>query len=255
MPSGQLAATEAIELARSARLFPIRAQGLSYVVNDLRIIDHVDLSIESAGVTAVMGFNGAGKSVLLRLLHGLLEPSSGQVTYAGQRLNPEIRAAQAMVFQKPLMLRRSVAANIRYALRIHGVAADIQQARLDELLSLADLTPLARRPARVLSGGEQQRVAIARALAGEPRLLYLDEPTANLDPVSIRSVEAMIDTVRQRGTKIVLVTQSVGQAKRIADEIVFIHRGRIVEQTSATEFFSGPEAPPAAAFVEGNPYV
>ena len=193
----------------------------------------------------------AGKSLLLRLCHGLLQPSAGTITWAGAA--PETaRRCQAMVFQRPVLLRRSTAANITYVLRLQGIPRRQRRAMVTETLEQAGLLPLAARPARVLSGGEQQRLALARAWALKPQVLFLDEPTASLDPAATRAVEALLDRIHHTGTKIIMTTHDLGQARRLADEVLFLHHGRLVEYAPATAFFSNPQSKEAAAFLEGK---
>ena len=237
---------------RPSSILPLKASGLVFEAAGARLIDGVDLVLEPGLKTAVIGPNGAGKSLLLRLLHGLIEPTAGRVLWRGRPADREIRLRQAMVFQKPVLLRRSVSANIDYALRAHGVAGAARAERLRRALTLARLTRLAARPARVLSGGEQQRLALARALAVEPEILFLDEPTASLDPASALAVEELVGRAHADGTKIVLVTHDLGQARRLADEVVFLHRGRVAEHTPAGAFFSRPRSAPARAFLAGE---
>jgi tungstate transport system ATP-binding protein len=233
-------------------VLPIEARGLVFEVRGQRLIDGIDLTIAAGGRTVVMGPNGAGKSVLLRLLHGLLAPTAGTVRAGGRPLAPAVIRRQAMVFQRPVLLRRSVAANVRYALAVRGVPRAEREGRLAAVLEAARLTHLARNPARVLSGGEQQRLAIARALGTRPEVLFLDEPTASLDPTSTRAVEDLVLQADRAGAKVVLVTHDVGQARRLADEVVFLHRGRVVEQQRAERFFAGPATDAARDYLEGR---
>jgi tungstate transport system ATP-binding protein len=162
------------------------------------------------------------------------------------------RRGQAMVFQRPVMLRRSAAANIEYALAAAGVPAEARHARALDALERVGLGHLAGRPARVLSGGEQQRVAIARAWALSPQVLFLDEPTSALDPSATREIEAAIEAIHAGGTKIVMVTHNIGQARRLADEILFMHAGRVAERASAAAFFDRPATREAGAFLKGE---
>lgn len=230
-------------------ILPLVAENLSFAVGGATILDGVSLSIEAGGPTVIIGPNGAGKSVLLRLLHGLLAPSAGAVRAAGRDLP---RPAQAMVFQRPVLLRRSVLANVLYPLRLAGVARDEREEKAREALALVGLAPLADRPARRLSGGEQQRLALARAAALGPELLFLDEPCASLDPAATRAVEEIVATLAGRGTKIVMTTHDLGQARRLAGEIVFLHRGRIIERGEAAAFFASPATREAKAFLTGE---
>jgi len=207
-----------------------------------RIIDDASLRF-GAQHTVVLGPNGAGKSTLLRLVHGLLHPTSGSLSWP--------RAlSQAMVFQRPIMLRTTALANVIYGLKLKGHAATECEQRARQALARVGLDALAKRPARLLSGGEQQRVALARAWALEPQLLILDEPTASLDPASSREVERIIKDIAAAGARILMTTHNLGQARRIADEIVFIDRGRIVEQTAVEQFFTQPQTEAAQRFLK-----
>lgn len=232
-------------------LLPLRLEDLSFEAGGHRIIDRVSLEIGGTGRTVILGPNGAGKSVLMRLCHGLLVPTSGRVAWnIPQPANGRNR--QAMVFQRPVMLRRSALANVTYGLKLAGVSRHERQARAMRTLEGLGLTRLAHRSARVLSGGEQQRLAIARAWAMEPEVLFLDEPTANLDPQATREIESAILRIGAAGTKIIMVTHDLGEAKRLADEIIFMHNGRVLERTDASCFFNGPASHEAALFIRGE---
>ena len=221
-------------MRNGARVLPIEASGLVLERGGRRIIDDIDLVVEGGGVSVIMGPNGAGKSVLLRLLTGLIKPDAGMVGWAGSRPDRARATAVGLVFQKPVLLRRSALANVRYALRDGADRAE-RTCRAGEALARAGLKHLADIPARLLSGGQQQRLAIARALAPDPEVLLLDEPCAILDPAATAAIEALIGDAKARGTKIVLVTHDVAQARRVADDITFIHDGRIEEQAPAAE--------------------
>jgi tungstate transport system ATP-binding protein len=229
-------------------ILPLRLEGVSYAAGGRTLIERTSLTLEAGASTIVLGANGAGKSVLMRLMHGLLAPSSGRVAW--QTEAP--RRRQAMVFQRPVMLRRSALANVLYALDAAGVPA-VQQLRLArEALEEVGLAHAAGRPARVLSGGEQQRLALARAWALHPEVLFLDEPTASLDPGATREIEAVIKAFDVSGTKIVMCTHSLGQARRLGDEIIFLHQGRVAERASVEAFFRQPASAEAAAFIKGE---
>jgi tungstate transport system ATP-binding protein len=232
-------------------ILPLTLDGLRFAAGERTIVDRVSLRLEAGTTTVVLGANGAGKSVLLRLMHGLLAPTGGRLEW-NEPDAARVRRRQAMVFQRPVMLRRSALANIVYALRLAGVPAAEREAQAREALEEVGLAHLAARPARVLSGGEQQRVALARAWALNPELLFLDEPTASLDPHATREIESVIKAFDAAGTKVVMVTHSLGQARRLGDEVVFVHEGRITEHTPIDEFFSQPRSPEAAAFLKGE---
>ena len=229
-------------------ILPLDAHDIGFATGALRILSGVSITIEPGAPTIILGPNGAGKSVLLRLLHGLLAPTTGRITWAGQ----DAARRQAMVFQRPVLLRRSALANVTYPLRLAGVAAADRARRATQALDLVGLAALADRPARRLSGGEQQRLALARAAATQPEVLFLDEPCASLDPAATRKVEEIVVALVARGTKIVMTTHDLGQARRLAGDVVFLHSGRLVEHAPAARFFAEPASTEAAAFLRGD---
>ncbi len=232
-------------------ILPLRLTDVSFVAGGRRIIDRVSVDLVAGPSTIVLGANGAGKSVLMRLMHGLLAPSEGKVEWFG--LNAaRARHLQAMVFQRPVLLRRSALANIIYALGLAGIPQKERHGVAWEALESVGLSGLAGRPARVLSGGEQQRLALARAWALHPEVLFLDEPTASLDPSATREIETVIRAFDAAGTKIVMATHNLGQARRLGDEVLFVHEGRIAERAPIEQFFSKPASAEAAAFIKGE---
>ena len=233
----------------------LSARGLAFEAGGGRPVDGVDIDVRAGASVAVMGANGAGKSLLLRLLHGLIAPAAGEVRWRGGPLDRAARRAQAMVFQRPVMLRRSVGANLRFALAARGIAGAERAARQEEAVERARLGGLAHRPARVLSAGEQQRLAVARALACAPELLFLDEPTASLDPASTQAVETLIREARESGVATVTVTHDAGQARRLADELVFLDAGRVAEAGSTAQVLDAPRSEPVRAWLEGRLHV
>jgi len=233
----------------------MEARGLVYSAGGRRLVDGVDLTVRAGRRLVVMGANGAGKSLLLRLLHGLLDPAAGTVRWQGRPLDRAARHRQAMVFQRPVLLRRSVLANLRFALAVRGFCGPERARREAEALELCRLGDLAHSPARVLSGGEQQRLAVARALACQPELLFLDEPTASLDPASTLAVEELIGAAHARGVTTVTVTHDAGQARRLADDIAFLHAGRVAEFGPAARLLDAPRSEAARAWLEGRIYL
>ena len=229
---------------------PIEFDAVTLTAGGVTILDDVSLSLSAGPPTVLIGPNGSGKSTLLRLAMGLLAPSRGRVTWGGlQDVPPHKRA---IVFQRPAMLRRSASANIRFALRAAGIPRAEHARRTGELLELVGLAHVADRAARRLSGGEQQRLALARALARDPTVLFLDEPTASLDPVATKAVEDIIRAVSERNIKVVMATHDLGEARRLAGEVVMLHRGRIVERGAAPGFFDAPQTLEARAFLAGE---
>jgi tungstate transport system ATP-binding protein len=231
------------------QLFPVDARGVSVRVGGHDALKGVDLHLDGRGRIVIIGANGAGKSVLLRVLHGLMAPTAGAVTWAGSARRPN---NQAMVFQRPVMLRRTALANIEYALAVNGRSHAEAELRAREAIEHVGLAHLSSRQARALSGGEQQRVALARAWALRPRLLYLDEPTASLDPGAAAEVEKIIGRIYAAGTAVVMTTHNLGLARRFADEIVFLHEGRVAERTPADRFFREPASNEARWFLQGE---
>lgn len=214
------------------------------------MLDRLTVTITPGAPTLIIGPNGSGKTSLLRLCMGLAAPSAGTVSWGGR--SDRGPARRAILFQKPLMLRRSAAANIVYGLVQAGCPRRLRAARAEELLKRVGLLDLATRPARRLSGGEQQRLALARALARDPEILLLDEPTASLDPAATRFVEEIILMAAQSGTKIVMASHDLGQVRRLAGDVVFLVRGRLREHASTADFFERPSTPEAADFLRGD---
>ncbi len=232
-------------------ILPLELRELTFEAGNKRLIKTVSCRFEPGLRTVVIGPNGAGKSLLLRLCHGLIAPTSGAVVWHGPG-GADPSRQQAMVFQRPMMLRRSVAANVDYALAIRGVPRAERRERVDEALGHTGLRRLAASPARVLSFGEQQKLALARAWALRPQVLFLDEPTANLDPAATYAVERTIQDIHDAGTRVIMTTHDLGQARRIADEVLFMYRGRLKEKAPAEAFFNGPENDLAGAFLRGE---
>lgn len=234
-----------------ASILPLELRGVRFDVDGRTIIQSVSLRIEAGRTTILLGANGAGKSVLMRLMHGLLAPSAGEVRWAASD-GGRVRRGQAMVFQRPVMLRRSAIGNVLYALKAAGVPETEHAAIAREALESVGLMHLAHRPARVLSGGEQQRLALARAWALHPEVLFLDEPTASLDPGAAREIETVIRAFDAAGTKVVMATHNLGQARRLGDEVLFLHQGRVAETAPIDRFFSHPASTEAGAFIKGE---
>jgi tungstate transport system ATP-binding protein len=229
---------------------PIRFEDVTITAGAVTILDRITLEFAPGPPTVLIGPNGSGKTTLLRTAMGLAKPTRGSITWAACEDVPPTR--RAIVFQRPMMLRRSAAANIRFGQWAAGIARPKRKAAIAELLSLVGLEHAGDRPARRLSAGEQQRLALARALAGEPAVLFLDEPTASLDPASTKAIEEIIRAISLRGIKIVMSTHDLGEARRLAGEIVLLHRGRIVETGTAAAFFDAPRTGEARRFIAGE---
>lgn len=229
---------------KSVAKIPLVARDLRFEIDGITKVDIAHLCLSDEGPTMILGPNGAGKSLTLRLLHGLLPSITGQITTPATR--------QAMVFQKPVLLRRSVLANVEYALKACGVSRTQRRRRALDWLEEANLLPAARQAARTLSGGEQQRLALVRALATDPEILFLDEPTSSLDPSATQAIEAMILRASAHGTRIVMVTHDLGQAKRLGRDVVFLHHGQVRCHQPADRFFIAPGCPAAQRYLDGD---
>ena len=237
----------------SAVTLPLELHDVSLTAGDKRVIKDLSCRFTAdAACSVIIGPNGAGKSLLLKLCHGLIAPSQGTVRWAGGT-DPGLRGQhQAMVLQRPVLLRRSVRANVAFALKVKRLPPTELRDRVDEALAQAGLSRYAQRPARLLSFGEQQRLALARAWAMRPELLLLDEPSANLDPAATHLIEEIIREAAGQGTKVIMTTHDLHQARRLASEVLFLHRGRLKEQAPAAQFFAGPENDLARAFLRGE---
>lgn len=232
-------------------VLPLEIEQMGFRASGQYLLSNITLSINNGPLSVIMGHNGAGKSLLLKLMHGLLHPSSGTISWNGQSPN-DVKRDHAMVFQKPVVLQRSVLANIEYPLKLRKIDRDERKARAIQALTKTGLSHIAHRYAPHLSGGEQQKLVIARAWALQPQVLFLDEPTASLDPASTRDVEALIRAVHASGTKIIMTSHLVSQVKRLADEIIFLHDGTIVESGPADDILETPTSAQARAYLAGE---
>ncbi|MBE1295768.1 MAG: ATP-binding cassette domain-containing protein [Rhodobacteraceae bacterium] len=214
------------------------------------LVGPVDLRLEGQGVTIVVGPNGAGKTSLLKMLHGIVRLSEGSLRWACAREDAE--KSQAFVFQTPVMMRRTVVENIAYPLRLIGVPRKEARARAADWARRIDLGDALERQAMLLSGGERQKLALARALIRDPKVLFLDEPCASLDGRATREIKEILTEAAQSGTRLIMSTHNMGQAQRLADEVILVIGGRIHEFSPAAEFFAGPQTPQGAAFLRGD---
>ncbi len=232
------------------QILPLSVQGVSVKKRGKTIISELDLELSKDGLTIIMGPNGAGKTTLLRLLHGLEQPRTGKLDW-----NTNLKTArlnQAFVFQTPIMLRRSALENIIYPLTLKGASKSEAMREAEKWINIINLEQSAHLNAKLLSGGEKQKLALARALATKPQLLLLDEPTSNLDGRATKEIEALLNQTRKSGTRIVMTTHDIGQAKRLADEVIFLYHGKIHEKQEAISFFKKPSTKEATAFLKGD---
>jgi len=229
---------------------PIVLDGVTVQAGAVTILDRLSLRLDAGAPTVLIGPNGSGKTTLLRIAMGLMQPSAGSISWGGRAAVPPRR--RAFVFQRPAMLRRSAVGNVRYALASAGVAGAERAARAHDLLDRVGLADRGDRPARRLSGGEQQRLALARALARDPTVLFLDEPTASLDPAATKAIEDLVAAIAASGVKVVMATHDLGEARRLAGDVVLLHRGRIVEAGPAASIFTAAQTEDAKRFIAGE---
>ena len=231
------------------RLLPIDVDGLCIAANNRLLLEKLSCRIGAEGITVIMGPNGAGKSLFLKCLHGLIPPQSGRIEFAGRQLDQAIIKRQSFIFQTPTVLRRTVYENLDFVARLRP---EIRAYETDRLLVEMRLEHLTKQPARLLSGGEKQRLAMARALLTAPNLLLMDEATANLDPASVQIIEASLKAAAAYGLKIIIVTHDIGQARRLAHDVVFLNAGQLTEHTPAKPFFTNPHSAAASAYIRGE---
>lgn len=232
------------------QLFPMQARGIESRRRGQVLVGPIDLTLDGRGACVVVGPNGAGKTTLLHLLHGTARLSAGQIDWACP--TEVARHHQAFVFQRPVMLRRTVMENLIYPLRQRGMAVAQAKERARDWAGRVGLERLLDCAAPVLSGGEQQKLALARALISEPKALFLDEPSAALDGRATRQIEEILTHAKTSGTRLILSTHDMGQARRLADRVLFLLGGRIHESGPAETFFNRPETPQARAFLSGD---
>ena len=234
---------------KSKSLTPIVVSNLSLLLGKTKILDKIKCKIHNESIVAVLGPNGAGKSIFLKTINGLIGVESRKINFNSKEINDYIRKEIAMVFQKPTLLRRSVFENMHFVLEKKNPLSNLE---IMKLLQRVGLGTFKDKPARLLSGGEQQRLSLARALLINPSLLLLDEPTANLDPYSLNLIEEIILDENKKGKTIILTTHDMGQAKRLAKEILFFNKGKLLEQTKATNFFKKPKTNEAQSYINGK---
>lgn len=231
-------------------LWPLTVRGATTRRQGKTLVGPVDLDLDGQGTVVLLGPNGSGKTSLLRLLHGIARLHKGEITWACAP--EEAVRAQAFVFQRPVMLRRSVGANLAYPLQLRGVRRAEALTRAQNWAGRIGLAEAFDRSATSLSGGEQQKLAIARALITDPGLLFLDEPCAALDGRATREIEEILAAARAAGTRLILSTHDMGQARRLAERVLFLLAGRVHEEGPAAAFFQHPQTPQAAAFLKGD---
>ncbi len=234
----------------TASALPLQVQGAQVRIRGKAILGPLDFSLSGPGISLVIGPNGAGKTTLLRLLHGLQRLNQGSVKW--NIPTAAARKRQAFVFQTPIMMRRSVVDNIAYPLILSGLSRGRARQRAETWARDFGLGHVAAGAAPMLSGGEKQKLALARALIAQPDILFLDEPCANLDGRATRDIEAILQAANARGTRIVMATHDMGQARRLGSDVLFLCGGQLLETAPAAQFFQRPRTPQARAFLRGD---
>ena len=230
-------------------MFPIELAGVGFRPDGQCVLSGIDLQLDGDGISILLGPNGVGKTVLLRMIAGLQPVSEGRLTW-GTASRPD--ETIAMVFQQPMILRASVLDNAALGMKPLAFGRRERRRRAHEMLERVGLAGRAADSARLLSGGERQRLALARAWAVQPRLLLLDEPTASLDPSAVDAVEDIIRGIRTDGCKVLMTTHNLGQATRLADDVVFLADGRVQEHAPARQFFARPRSNAARRFIQAE---
>jgi len=225
----------------------LRLDKASLHYGNLALLDGVDFSITKGNRIGLLGRNGAGKTTLLRVMHGIERVTSGTVTW--QHDDP---AQHAFVFQSPIVLRRSAAENLAYPLQLLGASRSEITQEVAYWLNRIGLGDRGNSPATRLSGGERQKLAIARALIRKPQVLFLDEPCANLDGHTTREIEALLQETAATGTRLVMSTHDMGQARRLARDLVFMLHGKVHDVSDAEVAFTRPQTKELAAFLRGD---
>ncbi|APG46173.1 ATP-binding cassette domain-containing protein [Phaeobacter porticola] len=232
-------------------LFPLVVETAQVRRRGKTLIGPVDLRLDGQGTTIVIGPNGSGKTSLLKMLHGILRLGQGRISWGCPMAEAQRR--QAFVFQTPVMMRRSVVENIAYPLRLNRVSRKVALAEAGIWAERIGLGGDAlQRPAVLLSGGERQKLALARALIRKPQLLFLDEPCASLDGRATREIEEILTEAAASGTRLIMSTHNMGQAQRLADEVLFVLHGQIAEFSAAEAFFARPHTEQGRAFLRGD---
>ena len=231
-------------------MFPLKVSSVEINIKNKRLLGPISLLLQQKGISVVLGANGSGKTTLLEAIHGLRNLSKGEINWS----IPNNLAAkeQSFVFQTPIMLRRSVLENLMYPLRVRQFSKPYANKEAMLWIKKIGLEKKVNQQAPLLSGGEMQAVAVARALITKPKMLFLDEPTASLDGLAKKTIEDILILAAKNDTKIIMSTHDLGQAKRLADDIIYLHKGLLESHCSKNEFLNSPPSEAAKQFLAGD---
>ena len=216
------------------KILPLKINNLNYSVNGNNILKNINIVCEEPGITIIAGNNGSGKSTLLKLLHGLIDTEEEKITWNNDN-NIKIKKYQSMVFQNPILLNRTVRENLEYIMKSNNKD---RKNSAEEVIDKLNIENIAHISAKYISGGERQKVAIAMAIIRDPKIIFLDEPTSQLDPVYKNEIEHIISSLSNDGVKIFMTTHDISQIKRIGKEIIFIEKGKVLFQNKVKYFFN-----------------
>ena len=228
----------------------IKIKNLILVSNkgERNLINIPNLQFDSKSISVIIGPNGAGKSLLINLIQGLIIPSTGTIKVKSLTTDDN-RKKVSIMMQKPVFLRRTTEQNIQFVLELNK---DKRKVSYLDVLERFDLIAQKKILANKLSGGEKQRLALALAICTNSKILLLDEPTANADPLTTIKIEKIIKEEAIAGKKILLVTHNIPQAKRLGQDIAFIHRGKVLEHCDKAVFLNHPKVKEINQFLEGE---
>jgi len=228
---------------------PLSVRKASLVMNKKKLLKEVSFNVQKNSILSIVGPNGAGKTSLLKVLHGIYELNSGSISWGAYSIN-EIKKMQAMIFQNPLLLKRSVKENIEYVLKIRNYAKSEILNKTNEVLDLCNITELQNQQAHRLSGGEKQKLSIARAWVLNPNILFLDEPTLNLDPPSVYEIEDLIINMHEKDTFVMFASHDLRQVRKLSQEVVFLYDGKLIEKTESKKFFESSASDLTKSFIQ-----
>ena len=215
------------------KILPLVINNLNFKINNNKILKNINLNSNEKNITIIAGNNGSGKSTLLKILHGLIETPINTIQW-GEFSISEIKQSQSMVFQSPILLNRTTYENLLYVIKNKKIK---DKYYIDKIIEKLNLKSIEKVNAKYISGGERQKVSIAMSIIGEPRIIFLDEPTSQLDPSYKNEIESIINDLSENKTKIFMTSHDIAQIKRIGKEIIFLDKGEIIYNNTVEKFF------------------